>query len=376
MKTEHTFPKRGIRQHIGDGKNQQVGESISSPPLSCPPSAREHAIGLSEDSAGTENSRVIEVGLLLDDGFSARSLSELIHLFKSANTLLGTRSQPIFEWSYVGDRPGRWIANSGLKVVADRVLHDLDGLDVLFVVGGPGAPDKLEGATASLEKISMLSSSCRIVVTGSAIELLARTGMLDGHNAATPPWLYDEAHERFPKVNFLTDEEYAASGRYMTVATDKGLHIAVADLLQTGGNEHDAICFLAERQMETLKSVPHATELPLRALQVDPMVTSALVIMLYRFSEPIDVNVLADEVGTGRRQLERRFKRVTGKSPAQMLRFIRLGKARALVQGTDLLLKEIAYRTGFSGASHLTREYQREFAISPSIERAPKTGTA
>ncbi len=80
------------------------------------------------------------------------------------------------------------------------------------------------------------------------------------------------------------------------------------------------------------------------------------------------VDALADAMALSRTQLFRKIKTLTQMSPQQYLRFVRLEKAKRLLQtkDKDLNVSEVCYETGFASKSHFTRSFQKEFGFSPS----------
>lgn len=60
------------------------------------------------------------------------------------------------------------------------------------------------------------------------------------------------------------------------------------------------------------------------------------------------------------------FRRETGESPHRYLLLTRLHHARRLLKEGKLNLTEIALECGFSGSSHLSSAFRKEFGVSPS----------
>jgi transcriptional regulator GlxA family with amidase domain len=61
----------------------------------------------------------------------------------------------------------------------------------------------------------------------------------------------------------------------------------------------------------------------------------------------------------------RRYRQLTGLTPMEDLRQLRLEAARDLLLTTDLPLKAIAPRTGLGDEYHLSRLFRRAFGIAP-----------
>ncbi|MEM9103659.1 MAG: ATP-binding protein [Pseudomonadota bacterium] len=74
---------------------------------------------------------------------------------------------------------------------------------------------------------------------------------------------------------------------------------------------------------------------------------------------------LADNLAMGRRTLERRIKKLTGQTPALMIRHYRLERAKCLLESGHSVTKA-ALEVGFSQSSHFSRLFSRYFGFSPS----------
>ena len=64
-------------------------------------------------------------------------------------------------------------------------------------------------------------------------------------------------------------------------------------------------------------------------------------------------------------QLYRKLKALTGKTPSQFLRSIRLKKARELLNSSDLNISEIAYEVGFNDPNYFSRVFKKEYGQAP-----------
>jgi signal transduction histidine kinase/DNA-binding response OmpR family regulator/ligand-binding sensor domain-containing protein len=67
--------------------------------------------------------------------------------------------------------------------------------------------------------------------------------------------------------------------------------------------------------------------------------------------------------------VNRKLKALTGKTPSQFIRSIRLQKAMELLQTTDLNISEIAYDVGFSNPNYFSRSFSEEFGFPPNVIR-------
>lgn len=80
----------------------------------------------------------------------------------------------------------------------------------------------------------------------------------------------------------------------------------------------------------------------------------------------LNVDQLASEMGLGRSQFYRKIKSLTNYSPVELLRNMRLKKARHLLTTTDKSISEIGYEVGFSTPAYFSKCYREAFGETPS----------
>lgn len=83
----------------------------------------------------------------------------------------------------------------------------------------------------------------------------------------------------------------------------------------------------------------------------------------------LNVDTLAEKMGMGRSQFYRKIKALTNLSPVELLRDMRLKKARDLLLTTERTISEIAYTVGFSTPAYFTKCYREVYSETPSAVR-------
>jgi DNA-binding response OmpR family regulator len=78
------------------------------------------------------------------------------------------------------------------------------------------------------------------------------------------------------------------------------------------------------------------------------------------------VAILADLMAMSRRQLERKVKSVCEKSPADLIRSLRMERASELLHAQAGSIADIAYQVGFRSPSHFTATFKSYFGEVPS----------
>ncbi|WP_164886910.1 AraC family transcriptional regulator [Piscinibacter defluvii] len=94
-------------------------------------------------------------------------------------------------------------------------------------------------------------------------------------------------------------------------------------------------------------------------------VSRAISLLRARFAEPLRVEDLAREALMSASSFHHHFKALTGMSPLQFQKQLRLGEARRLMLVEDLDASTAAYRVGYESASQFSREYARQFGAPP-----------
>jgi DNA-binding response OmpR family regulator len=82
--------------------------------------------------------------------------------------------------------------------------------------------------------------------------------------------------------------------------------------------------------------------------------------------ETFSVEDFAREVGMSRSQLHRKLTALTGQSPSDFIRYMRLHRAMELLRKSAGTVSEVAYAVGFSGVSYFTKCFREQFGTLPS----------
>ena len=93
-------------------------------------------------------------------------------------------------------------------------------------------------------------------------------------------------------------------------------------------------------------------------------------IMLYleeNLTNPqLSVEDLSRHVGMSRSSLYTKILELTGKTPVEFIRSVKLDKAAVLLEKSDMNVAQIAYSTGFSTPHYFSKSFKTKFEILPS----------
>jgi signal transduction histidine kinase/ligand-binding sensor domain-containing protein/DNA-binding response OmpR family regulator len=78
------------------------------------------------------------------------------------------------------------------------------------------------------------------------------------------------------------------------------------------------------------------------------------------------VEDLSRELGMSRVNLYKKLLSITGKTPIEFIRTIRLKRAAQLLKGNGLSVSEVAFKVGFNNPKYFTKYFKEEFDVLPS----------
>jgi signal transduction histidine kinase/ligand-binding sensor domain-containing protein/DNA-binding response OmpR family regulator len=84
------------------------------------------------------------------------------------------------------------------------------------------------------------------------------------------------------------------------------------------------------------------------------------------------VETLSHELGMSRVHLYKKLLALTGKSPIEFIRVIRLQQAAQLLEKSQLTVSEVAYKVGFNNPKYFTKYFKEEYKMLPSAYAVSK----
>ncbi|HAJ98784.1 MAG TPA: hybrid sensor histidine kinase/response regulator [Bacteroidales bacterium] len=97
------------------------------------------------------------------------------------------------------------------------------------------------------------------------------------------------------------------------------------------------------------------------------LLNKIIMIIESRLADPqLGAEDLSREIGMSRVHLFRKLKKITGQSPSDFIRNIRLQKAAQLLEGKKGFIKEIAFEVGFTSLSYFSKCFHEFYGMKPS----------
>ena len=98
-------------------------------------------------------------------------------------------------------------------------------------------------------------------------------------------------------------------------------------------------------------------------------VAKAIGVIRSRYGSPIAINPLAADVGMSPSSFHTHFKHITGTTPLQYIKDVRLIAARDLLRTQDESVSAVSYAVGYESPTHFSRDFARKFGQPPSRAR-------
>ena len=306
------------------------------------------------------------VDFLLVEGFSALAFFSAVEPLRVANRIAG---RTIFAWRLHAEDGAPVAASSGMRFPVDRALAEVTAPGTLIVCAG-FRPDKAIGRAGLATLRRFAHDGGRLGALDTGVEILARAGVA-GRGPVAIHWeAAPEFRERWADIP-VTDALYAIGERVFTCA---GGTAALDMMLERLADSHGrAFAHAVSEQFihDRIRRAGEAQRMALdRRLAVrNRAVVGVIAVMEAHLDAPLASPALAARAGLSVRQVERLFDTHLGMAPQDYYRRLRVERARALIETTDLKVLDIALATGFDSASALARVFRRTFGTSPASLR-------
>lgn len=312
----------------------------------------------------------IHIGFLIFPGFPMSCLTSMIEPLRAANEITGTDT---FAWTLISETGAKTSASAHVAFEPDLALDAVDQIDQIYLLSGPSSTfDAPQSANGKLRKLARHGAMIGAVSGG--IFPLARAGLLAAHKTSVH-WCYAAAFEaEFPKIA-ATDEVISRDRLTTTVsgaaaAFDLSLHL-ISDIL---GDDiaTEVACWFQHplvRGQGVSQRVPSAGGASTDDM-LPPIVRDAIGMFADHIDDPINVGDVAEAIGVSVRQVERMFKKSTGKSPLHYYRSMRMKAARQLVLYSNDSISQIAFAVGYASTTPMIQNYEEEFGVRPTEDRA------
>ena len=315
---------------------------------------------ISEKTSPHTGPKPLSAAVLVLEDSNTLSLAATVDPMRAANRRSGQR---LFSWRFFTAEGQPAALTSGLSVPGEAITR-LETADFLLLVAGFNL--ERHATPALLASLRRLAPRCgRIAGIDGGAWVLARAGLLDGQ-AATTHWEdLDAFAARFEAITPLR-HRYVISGKYLTAgaaapALDMMLHLIEQAFGARLARDVAGAFLHAPAPGSDQPQTPHSGPALARR---HPVVARALELMAEHIDAPLPVAEIARRLSLTARSLELHFARALGQSPKSAYLALRLAEAYRLALETALPVQDIAFATGFSAQSALSRAFRAAHGTS------------
>jgi transcriptional regulator GlxA family with amidase domain len=302
----------------------------------------------------------VKISFLLFDQFSNNSLGNCLEPLRACNSFV---TEPIFEWQFLTIDGQSIQSSSGLPILPDGPLSDMQRCDYLLVNSSYDYEMYNTPKTrVALQKSARLSGTVVGLDTGAW--LLAAAGLLEGKTATIHWDVLDSFADIFPSIS-VERKRLIEDGNRITCAgamSSFDLALLIVSKCLGQSSKVDLEAFFILQDAAIIVEPPHKNAR-------DPLLNKALELMHGNMENPLSRTMLAQRLSCQAKTLDRRSIAEFGAPLAQVYRHIRLSAAQQLVTSTRLSIFEVSLRCGFQNPSAMTRAYKARFGITPSQNR-------
>jgi transcriptional regulator GlxA family with amidase domain len=278
---------------------------------------------------------------------------------------------PAIDLRVVAGEPGAVLSGGGLACPLPYDLGAVRDAD-LVVIADWRDPDEIPPQPLLEALRAAHAAGGRLAAMCSGAFILAAAGLLDGRPATTHWAQAGLLAGRYPAIDVRPDQLYVDDGDVLTAGggaagMDLGLHLLRAHF---GSSVAARIARYMVVPPQRSGGQAQYLETPLLAPDLADPVGETLAWALGRLDQPLAVGHLARRARMSRRHFDRRFREVTGTTPATWLTYQRVLRARQLLEESRLPVEEVARQCGFSSAAALRPHFRRIVGTVPVAYRA------
>ncbi len=299
------------------------------------------------------------------------AFSAAVEPLRIANQLA---QKTLYEWYTVTPNGGPVTCSNGVTIIPDMAMGDLQKGVTVFVCSGV-EPHKTTPpeVTAWLRRHARLGVRLGGICTGAFA--LAQSGVI-GKNRFTLHWENQPSFsEAYPDL-VPTQNLYEVTDRLITCGGGNAATDMMLDLIEADHGPQMALVVadMCIHKRSNDRQAPQKSSLSVAIGSRNQKLLHAIQVMSQTVEEPLPLLELCATLDISRRQLERLFKKYTHQSPTQFYYGLRLERAHALMNETDMTITEIAAATGFNSTSHLARQFRTKYGVSPNSFRKAWSG--
>jgi transcriptional regulator GlxA family with amidase domain len=287
------------------------------------------------------------------------------------NHFNGKPMAPRFEVGVVTTHGRPFKCLSGVRIVPDGSIHDIDRTDLVVISSILDIEKTMRVQPEAVDWIRRrYRQGAHVASVCSGAFVLAETGLLDGKTATTHWAFADRFRRRYPRIRLKTERMVTDEGDlFCSGGANAGVDLALYLVAKYCGREvalQSAKAMIAEFGRTT--QAPYAI-FPYRKDHGDDQVLAVQDWIETHCDQNFNYEDLARRSGMSRRTMERRFKSATGETPLTYQQGLRVEAAKRLLEQGPRSFDEITYAVGYEDASTFRKIFSKQTGLVPSEYR-------
>ena len=307
-----------------------------------------------------------DVYFLLLPKLTLLAFTSALEPLRVANQVAG---RELYRWYVMSEEGGPVTCSCGVHITPDSGLTDVPRDALAFVCAG------IEPASTASRRATQWirrqrTFGCRVGGICTGAFSLAQAGLLEGRRF-TLHWENQPAFvEKFMDLE-PTGALYEIDGPLVTCGGGSAATDMMLDLIERdhGADLAAIVADMCLHVRSNLQDRKQKSAFSFALSSRNTHLIAAMHMMNDNLDTPLPIDELSLRVGISRRQLERLFTTHVGSTPAQFYIDLRISRAHALLNETDLGVAEIAAATGFNSTSQMATRFRKRFGMSPRSYR-------
>ena len=310
------------------------------------------------------------VSILVPEGDLSISNIEGTHqIFSEVNGFLARAGRPpLFNIQLVGLRKETRI-KKGLFSIHPDVLIDEDIKTDLIII--PAIQSDMQKALVANKDfvpwlVEQYKKGAEIASLCIGSFLLAATGLLNGKKCATHWIAANDFRNMFPEVHLVPDQVITGEGGiYSSGGAFSSFNLILYLVEKYAGRDMAILCSKVfqieiERNSQSPFMIFNAQK-----EHEDDVIKKAQAYIEQNYSDKITVDELASKLAISRRNLERRFKKVTYNSIVEYLQRVRIEAAKISLERNRENVNEAMYKVGYTDVKAFRTTFKKLTGLSP-----------
>jgi transcriptional regulator GlxA family with amidase domain len=310
------------------------------------------------------------ISILVPEGdLSVTNIEGTHQIFSEVNGFLARSDRPpLFKIQLVGLKKENRVKKGMFSIFTDALIDEIDHTDLIII---PAIQSDMKKALVDNEPfvpwmIKQYKNGAEIASLCIGSFLLASTGLLNGRKCATHWIAANDFRNMFPEVLLVPHQVITSEdGIYTSGGAYSSLNLILYLIEKYAGRDMAILCSkIFQIEIERNSQSPFMI-FNAQKNHEDDVIKNVQLYIEKNYEERISVDNLAIMFGVSRRNLERRFRKVTYNSIVEYLQRVRIEAAKMTLEKTRENVNEAMYRVGYTDTKAFRTTFKRITGLSP-----------